>query len=723
MYIRSPKFSKTSKYQMAVIGKIRKQSTVLLIAVGGAMLLFVLSDLLGSGGSMFTGPDDKVGEINGTKITYREFEQRVQSAVENRLGGSASNEQLQQMRNQVWQEMIREHTLDQQMSDLGLSVSDREIFHTIKNDPQNQILRSYFTDQQTGQLIQRFSNPNGTVNTDAVLAYFQQILSIDPAEQPEVADAQRGFRFLIDNMRTMGRDSKYGYLISNGLYATELEIQKADAEQGRRHTIQYAVKRYNSMPDQDFKPSESELKKYYNEVKDEARFKQKEALRSIEYVVFNVLPTPGDTQSAYHALKQIIQPFSYATDDTLFVNENGDTPFNVSWKASYNLPQGQDSVIMNSDTGAIVGPYLNKNKYELTKVLDFKVSPDSVKARHILVGFPQEGEVDTAEIRKTADSLKTAIKEGADFGMIARQFSSDQSSRNEGGELEWFTEGKMVKPFNDYCFENKPGDMGMVTTQFGFHIVEIMDQTPDVQKVLVAIVDDFIEPSQQTFQEVYSEANNFALENKDPKDFLKNGVLYGSQSAPTLRKGDQNLDDLENSREIIRWAYENEAGDVSQVFDLQGEYVVALITEVREKGRIPFDLVKDNLEKELAKKKKAAGAIKKAKGAQTPQDAAKAWGVEVQASETFTFNDFSISGLGIEPKIQGKAFTLENGASAGPLEGNNGVYYITLQMAQDAPGGASRQTLEQQMGTNAATRAEQALKEKADVKDNRIKFY
>lgn len=708
---------------MAIIGKIRKQSTVLLIAVGGAMLLFVLSDLLGSGGSMFAGPDDKVGEINGTKITHREFEQRVKRAVETRLGGSANNDQLQQLRNQVWEELVRENTLDQQLSALGLSVSDGEVFYTIKNDPQNQILRSYFSDQQTGQLIERFRNPNGTVNTDAVLSYFQQVLSIDPREQPEVADAQRGFRFLIDNIRTMGRDTKYGYLISTGLYATQLEIDKADVEQGRKHTVQYAVKKYNSMNDEEFTPSESELKKYYNEVKNEARFKQKEPIRSVEYVVFDVMPTSADTQSAFNALKDMVKPFGFATDDTLFVNENGDTPFNVSWKAQYNLPKGQDTLIMKADTGSVLGPYLNGDKYEIAKVLDFKTAPDSVKARHILVGFPQEGEVDTAEIKKTADSLFTAIEEGAEFGMIARQFSSDQSSRNEGGELDWFTEGTMVKPFNNFCFQNKAGDMDIVTTQFGFHIVEIMDQTPDVKKVLVAIVDDLIEPSQKTFQEVYSGANSFALDNKEPDDFLKNGERFGSRTAPTVRKSDRNLDGLDNSREVIRWVYENEAGSVSQVFDLQGEYVVALITEVREKGRLPFEIAKDNLVTELTNKKKAAKAIEEAKNANTPQDASQAWGVQVQTSETFTFDDFSISGLGVEPNVQGKAFNLQSGESSGPIEGNQGVYFITLQMAQDAPGGATRQILEQKMATNASTRAEQAIKERADINDRRINFY
>ncbi len=687
------------------------------------MVLFVLSDLLGSGGSMFTGPDDKVGEINGTKITYSEFEQRVKRAVETRLGGSANNDQIQQLRDQVWEELIREHSLDRQMEKLGLSMSDREIFHTIKNDPQNQILRSYFSDPQTGQLIDRFSNPNGTINTDAVLSYFQQVLSVDPDEQPEAADAQRSFRFLINNMRDMGKDRKYGYLISTGLYATSLEIEKADVERGRTHTIEYAVKRYAGMPDDEFEPSESELKKYYNEVKDEARFKQKEAIRSVEYVIFDVVATPADTQSSFDALKEMVQPFSFATDDTLFVNENGDTPFNVSWKAVYNLPEGQDSAIMTADTGTVIGPYLNDDRVEISKILAFKTAPDSVRARHILVGFPQEGEVDSAEIRNIADSLKTSIEEGADFGMISRQFSADQSSRDEGGELDWFTEGTMVKPFNDYCFENKTGDMGIVATRFGFHIIEILDQTPDVEKVLLATVDDFIEPSQQTYQSVYSEANSFAIENKSADDFLTNGELYGSRTAPTVRKSDRQLDGIDNSREVVRWIYENEAGDVSKVFDLQGEYMVVLITEAREKGRLPFEIAKDGLITELTNKKKAAKAIEEAGNAATPQEAAQKWGVQVENAEPFTFNDFSIPGLGAEPKVQGKAFRLESGESAGPIEGNSGVFFITLKMSQDAPGGATRQELEQMMGSNAATRAEQAIKERASVKDNRIKFY
>ena len=709
---------------MAVIGKIRKQSTFLLIAIGGAMVLFVLGDLLTGNSVFLTGPDTEVGEINGTKISYAEYEQRLQQALAMQFPTTAPTEQQrEQVREQVWADFVRDYAMQPEFNALGIGVSDNEMFDVIKNDPSNPMLRQYFTNPQTGQVYEQFRNQMGMLDADAVINYFKQVLTLDPSSDANAAGARMSYILFKKSLRESLEDEKYNTMLQKGLYVPAIQVEMLEQEKAKQVSFSYALKYYSSLPDSTFEPSESEMKAYYNAHKNDPRFDQEEPSRSLDYVVFNVGATPEDVAQTEAELNEVKDAFINSVDDTLFVNETGDTPFNFRWVKAGDLPASVDSLVMTGEKNAVFGPVKTGNKFALYKIKESKVAPDSAKARHILI---QVNGADTSAARGTIDSLKAAIQGGADFAELAQTYSADPGSASNGGDLGWFTEGQMVKPFNDAAFEGKAGDMKIVLTQFGYHLIEVQEQTAPVQKVYVAIVDNVVEPSEATYQAVYGKASTFRTENKDGGEAYENAAdEFGLMQAPGVRAADRTLMGLENSRQIVRWAFEAELGEVSTVFDLGDQYVVARLVEVREKGLLPFEQVKDIVRTEVLKEKKAEQIMKDLAGVSSLEEAASAMGgMAIQQVPALTFDAFSIPGIGSEPELIGKIFTVEAGKMSVPLAGDNGVYVVQVNNYVDVPAdGTARTQLERNYASRVAFEASQAVREKAGIEDKRASFY
>jgi len=708
---------------MAVIGKIRKQSTFLLIAIGGAMVLFVLGDLLTGNSIFFSGPDTEVGVINGTKITYAEFEQRVQRALQMQFPSASPNDQQRsQVREQVWTDLIREYAYQPEFSALGIGASDNELFDVIKNDPSNPLIRQYFSNPQTGQVYDQFRSPNGQINTQAIINYFKQVLAVDPSQNPEAAGAKMSYLLFKKSLRESVVDQKFATLIQKGLYVPKSQVAILQSEKGKEVSFKFAVKYYASMIDSAYEPSESEMKAYYGAHKTDAQFQQTETVRSLDYVVFNVSPTAKDIESAENELVALKEDFKAAPDDTLFVNETSDTPFNFKWITAGQLPQAFDTIVMTAQAGEVVGPFRNGNKYELYKINTTKVGPDSAQARHILI---QPTDADTTIAKALADSLLNEVNGGADFAELAQEFSVDPGSAANGGDLGWFTEGRMVKPFNDACFEGKVGDIKLVRSQFGYHVIEVTELTKPVEKVYAAIVDNNIEPLEETYQNMYNTASKFQIENKSGGTTYEEAAQdLGLMQAPALRAADRTMMGLDNSRQIVRWAYESELGDVSQVFDLGDQYVVARLNEVKEEGTLSFDQAKDLIRTEVIKEKKAEEIMADISGMNNLSDVAKKLGTPVQDVATLQFDAFSVPGVGVEPKLIGKVFTLDAGQMSVPIAGNSGVFVVQVSDYKELPSdGTEKLQLERNYQSRASFEAQNALRENASIEDKRASFY
>ena len=708
---------------MAIISKIRRQSVLLLVVVGLAMVLFILGDILSSGSGFFAQQDNKVGVINGKEIDYIEFNMRVEQYISQNMAGQPVNEETRdQVRAQVWNQYVDEYLFEPLYNDLGIAVSDDELIDIIRNNPKDPTLTRYFSNQQ-GAIIEQFRDPmTGGLNGQAVIEYLKGGVY---SENEQAQQARSSWESFKEGWRTNLKAQKLNTLLKKGMYVTSMEAKESYVAKNTNIDLSYVAQLYDAMPDSAISFDDSDLQAYYNEHKNEDQYQQKETTRSIEYVVFDIVPSAADIQATKQTLAELKPAFEQTNDDTLFVTENAETPFNIRYYTDGSFPEDVDSLIFNSNKGDVFGPYREGESFKLAKVMGSKTAPDSVQARHILIRA-ENG--DTASASATADSLKAVIQANNNFAELAKEFSTDPGSAQNGGDLGYFTDGAMVPAFNEACFSGSIGDMPVVTTQFGVHLIEITDQTADKEKKLVGIVDAQIEPSDKTYEKAYNDANNFYINNDSPEAFRENGENIGIRTAPNIRLNDRTLGGFENPREIITWTYNNEVGTVSEPFTLSDQYVIALLTEVKEKGTLPLETVRSQVELEVIKQKKAAVLTERMQGQTDLSALATNLGTQIQQVAGMSFNDFSVRGLGNEPKVQGIAFTLEQGQVSIPIEGNRGVYVIRIdnkvEAATDAiPLMAEKQQIASQSGQRIDFQVQTVLRDHSGVEDLRGKFY
>ena len=705
---------------MAAIGSIRKHSGLLIGIIGSAMLLFVLGGALESTSTFFNGPNNEIGEINGKKISYQDFELKVAELEANSRGGS-TEEQRQQMREQVWNNLLKDQILGNEYEALGIVVTDEELVDIIKNDKNNQSLKQYFSDPQTGQVVSSYANPDGSLNGAAVISYLQQVVYAEGENSAEARASWENFRE--NYLRKPAEDAKYAALIAKSIYLTDVELERNQIDQSSKISFSYVSSFYNDTPDETVEISDADLKSYYNAHKSEPRFEQNEKTASMTFVTFEVLASDDDKQALKEELADLKGAFESAESDTLFINENGDTPFNIKWHAAGMFPLKQDTTIANDSVGTVVGPFLNVDKFEMVKVLDKQMRPDSAMASHILI---QSTTGDLTGVRAQIDSIKLEIEGGADFAELAIKYSADQGSAVKGGDLGWFTEGQMVPQFNDACFEGKIGDLAVVTTQYGIHLIKITDQTELLPKVLVGIIDNTVEPSQASYELAYNEASTFAITNNEAEKFTEASASLNPLEAPSLKPGDLTLMGRPNTREIVRWVFETEVGEVSDVFEIGNQFIVGLVTESREKGILPFEMVEDQVRQSVLNEKKAE-MIKAKMNGNSVEAVASAVGGSVQPAKDIAFSSFSIPGLGNEQKLLGMAFSLNAGETSKAIEGERGVYVLRVDTKNvpesvDVANG-TRQGLMAAFSSRANYEPFNALKSNASITDNRYTFF
>ncbi len=703
---------------MATLENIRKRGPIIAVVIGLALAAFILGDLLTSGQSLFQSSRNEVANINGNTLTYEEYTYRLNEMIEYyklRTRQTALDESTsEQIRSSVWEIIVREYSLKENLLSLGIGVSKEELFDMVQGNNVDQSIQQAFTNQETGMF-----------DKNLVMQFLKEM------ENDKTGQSKAIWVYLENEIKENRFYNKYYTILKKGLYVTKAEAEAEYTERGLIVDLEFATKTYASILDTTIAVSDKELSAYYKEHKKE--YKQEESF-DLAYVTFDVLPTKEDSNYVYKNIAALYEGLvaSKKEDVEKYINLNSDKPYTPTTlkKATITNPK-LDSLLFNSNEGFVYGPYTEGASYRLVRLLEKVATPDSVKASHILISI----QTNTKErANAIADSLMTELKKkDADFAATAQKHSEDKGSAIKGGDLDWFTEGMMVTEFNDACFNNKVGDMLKVETQFGVHIIKITDQTKPSTKVKVAYLDLNILPSDKTFGDIYTKANKFAGENQTSEKFEKAIVdnKLTKKLAPALTKSTAFIAGLENPRELIRWAYEAEKNSVSTVFDFNDKYVVALLTEKREKGFATPEQVKDKIEIAIRKDKKAEQIINdiKAKNITDVQAAAAFWGTTATPAGNVSFNAYSIVGAGYEPVVIAKAVTLEKDKVVGPIKGSNGVYFfkvtsITPPVIDDKINwdeNKKRLTTTLQGRTNY--QAFEAIKKAADMTDNRIKFF
>jgi peptidyl-prolyl cis-trans isomerase D len=695
-----------------VIGKIREKSTLLLVIIGGAMLAFILGDLFSSSNFLVSGSQTEVGEVAGVSIEGREFEEKVQLAIDNYKAQSGqttvTTAVTDQLREQTWMQLLRDIVMNQEMDELGVTVTPDEIYDMVQGaNPHPQVVQA-FTDPKTGQ----FDNAQ-------VFALLKRM-----EEDPELKTRWVQFEQDIAKIR---RSEKYFNLIKKGLYTTTFEAENDHKAKNEPATVRMVMKRYDTVSDSTIEVSESEIKKYYN---DHLKKYEAEPSRDVEFVAFTVEPSKEDFDKVQQWADRVKVEFGTTENDTLFVNRESDVRFNAAWTAKGSLPLSIDSIMFGAAKGTVYGPYNEGLSVKIAKLLGVKSSPDSVSARHILITPNKYG--GEAGAKAVADSLFDVVKnKKGDFAALARLKSEDPGSGAMGGDLGWFKEGQMVPSFNDACFDGKKGDITLVQSQFGYHIIEVMDQKGKSEKRAVAIVQRNVESSSKTFQMTYGQADDFARAVKSVESFDKLVSEKGlnKRLAPNLKENDRTIAGLESPREVIRWAFGAEKGDVSKVMEIGNTFVIAVLTAVREDDHTPISDIKEELEAEVRKEKKAEQFIKELADAKATdiQALADQQNLPVEVKENVTFASSAIPGLGREPEVIGTASVAPIGKLSAPIKGQQGVFVIVVDSRPTAPALPSYAQAAAGLNANFSARVDyevfEALKKKADVKDNRAKFY
>lgn len=679
--------------------------------VGGiavVLALFVLEPLLQQGSVLFGASATDVGSIDGKRIKYEEFNKKVEqsSAQFSQQYGGSLNPQMQAMAvDQAWQSEIAKTLLEKEYNRIGLTVSGDELFDLVQGKKPSPLIVQYFGNPKTGQ-----------IDRPAILS----------SRKSNDADVQKQWLLLEQEIERQALQQKYAKLISNSIYVTSLEANDEHINRNKLVNFKYVMLDYASLADKGLKITDDDYQDYYNANKN--RFVNQQEQRNLDYVSFSIKPTVKDSAAIKATVEKLAADFKTAANDSLFAASNSDHKVPYAWLTKGKLDYNIDSIAFSLPAGSFYGPVLLGNSYKLFKVVAARFSPDSVKASHILIDPGKVGGLEAA--KKMADSLKAVAQNGGNFAELAAKYSVD-GSKDKGGELGTFGRGTMVTEFENAAFDGKSGEINVAVSQFGIHVVKIEKQIGSSKVIKLAYIEKNLEPSQSTRDAAYKKASTF-LNEVNSKNFNslaeKRGYTIASAGRLTATQGF--AAGLDNPRPIIKAAYEADKGDVlPEIYGMNDAFVVAKLTEIRPKGQLSLADVKKEIQSDVINAVKAKLLIEKFEkaGKGSLEAIAQKVGKQVVPVQNIVFANPVIPGLAQENAVVGNAFGSQTGKVSKPIKGERGVYVISVDgftnPAQQTNIMQQKKSMALMLGQRSLETAFRAMQDKANIKDNRVKFY
>lgn len=733
---------------MSVLEKIRSKSGLLVGFVGLALVIFILQSALSSNGSLFGSNANSIGEIAGKDVDYMELKSKVDEYVSNYAanGQQVDDNTRQSIIEQAWTSLVNDKVLKTQWEKLGIEVGEDELADLMLVHP-HQYVVTYFTDRQTGKVYEQFADANGNLDV-------KKLNSFVAAMTPEQENFWKQLEVQIRDIRM---NEKYFNLIKKGIYTTTVEAKNDYIAQKRTVNTSFVFKAYSSVPDSAVKVTDEEIQKYYNEHL--YLYNNEETTRKIEYVIWEAIASQEDVNDIVKSMETVAAEFRERTtpaEDSLFIadkNENQNLDI-ASFKKGMINPN-IDSSIYTAPVGTVYGPYMDNNSVKVSKLMGVSSSLDSAKVRHILLayagsGASQEVTRTKEEAKKIADSLAAVLKKGGKFADFVKTYSDDGGKRmppdkkeedewmGKDGNYGWLNENSgFVEPFKRFGLDGKKGDIGVVESQFGYHIMEILDVSKGREnRYTLGTITAPIIPSQSTVDKFYAMASEFAGKNNTAELFDKavETEKLNKRIADNIKENDRNLPGIENPKEFIRSIYSPKAAvgtlvadnNGNPVFTFGNRFIVAKLAEIKEKGTSPLDQVKDQVTLKAKEEKKAEQFLaefnSKAAGAKTPEDYAGKLGLQVMKAENVSFNGYSVPNLGRDDDFMGVIAATKAGASSKPFKGQIGVYVLKVE-SETLP--ETKDYKETQKASNSAVagRAEyevyEALKKMANIVDHK----
>lgn len=708
----------TKEVEMALMNTLRdKMGKVVVAAIAVAILSFVLTDLLGGQNSIFLGGNDTtVGEIAGEKVDVKEYQQVVERLVtnyRNNFGRSPGNTELASLRDQAWQLMIVEKAFQKQYDEAGIEVGPEELVDMVQGKNLAPDVRQIFTNPQTGQfdreqLISTLNQMNQTPMGRAQWNEFEQ--SLIPARER----------------------IKYDNLMIKSSTVNNVEAQREYQDQTAVAEVKYLYIPFYAVSDSAVSYDDADLRAYLNANEEDYKT---EWNRSIKYVSFLIQASEADSAAYREDLLSLIDDFKKDEDDSLFARINSE---GTNFYSTYNLGNIPDLLKSNLNIlkeGDVIGPYIDGNSYAIYKVSSIK--DDTVgyaRASHILLKGADFSDEEKAKARAEANEVLAKLRAGEDFAELAKEYSKDGGTAINGGDLGWFDSNTMVDEFSDAVFNARSTGVipRIIETQFGFHIINVTE-LPTYTKYKIASVTREIEASDETRDAAFRKADYFAGTSGNLSEFESNAAAENLtiNDAEELRQNDLNIPRVGFARAVISWLFNTASeGRVSDVFELDDRYLVAVMTGEVEEGVADLESVRMEVASKVRNEKQAEYIINQLSGMSGSIDEIAAeYGSDasVYTSSNVTLSSNSLPSVGQAPEVIGAIFGSGSGTTTAPTKAANGVVVAEVISITPAPEIADYSTYVSSIASARENRASyylgELIRDKADIKDERYKFY
>ncbi|MDR7128681.1 peptidyl-prolyl cis-trans isomerase D [Algoriphagus sp. 4150] len=703
---------------MALIKQIRQRTGLLIGVIAGGLILFLLGgDLLSPNSSLLSSGQNIVGEIAGEDITYEEYIARVDEyklANQQRTGRVPSEVEMYSIREQAWQSMIVERVFKEEYGKLGLTISDAELVDMVQGKNIVPELRQQLVNPQTGQF-----------DKSQLVSFLQSLETADPAQQAYWNQQER--LFADSRLRV-----KYDNMLATSEFATQAE---AKGEYKAANTIADAsilFVPFYAVPDAEITVSDSDMEAYLK--KNKSKFKSGNAA-SIEYVSFSIQPSGTDSAEVISKINELTEELKAAENDSLFVLRNSDSPSPfLTIRPGDELPASLSGNVSDIQVGQTYGPFITtRSTYVSYKISDQYEGVPRLRASHIL--FSTEGMDDAAKagVKAEAETVLAQVKADGNFEVAARQYGQDGTAQN-GGDLGWFAKDDFVSEFAEAAYAAKSVGLlsTLVETEYGYHIVKVTEM-PKSTYTKVASLEVELLASDVTRNEAFRNADAFAANAGNRNEFTKNATAenYRVIQANNLDANARNINNLQNAREVIRWAFADKTskGEVSTVFELDNAYVVAALVSKRDDGDVKLADVKEQVEAQVKNEKKAEVIKAKLAGKTSLEDMKAAYPNEASVTEIpdLKLSTNVIPGVGFAPRAIGAVFGIKQGEITQPVREDVGVIVGKLNALTPAAEIGDYSSYQGQLTQSASQRTTysvmMALQDLAGVKDYRYKFF
>jgi peptidyl-prolyl cis-trans isomerase D len=719
---------------MAVLNKIRQRSLFLILIIALALFSFVLADLFKNSDALLGTAQDVVATVNGKNIDRVDFMSKVEN-VKRQLGPNATSTQAM---NRVYDQEVRRVVMNTQFEELGL---------TVEQDQMRDLIKQNFASYT------EFQNEAGLFDENKLTEFVANLKAINP-ERSVLGNFQLNYNDWLNSEKSIAigaQERTYYNMVKAGVNATLNEAEVDYLLENSTRDLKYVQIPYSTINDSLVDVTKGDIRTYINNNKSQFEV---EASRDLVFVEFKEVPSLDDENNLKGELNDFLNGkaiFENGKNDTIVAFKNvsaadvenyvnfrasSDQKFNNTFVKKSGLPAVAADTLFNLNIGDVYGPYKEGSMMKLSKMVAKRQVPDSAKVRHILIPYigassaAPEVTQTLEEAKITADSvLAEVIANRSKFPALVTALSSDKGSVDNGGVYDFHPSTQMVKPFSDFEFGNKVGDIDVVQTQFGFHIIEILGQKGTSKEVNVATIARKIEPSTETIDNVFTSASKFELAVKGAyfQDVAKENN-YVVRPVNGIKILDEQIPGLGSQRGMVKWAFENDTkvGDYKRFTIPGGGYAVAQVTKVTKKGLMDAETASLSVMSDIRKEKKAKMIRAKVTGT-TLDVVSKNQSRPISSAAAVNMKNPTITGAGLEPEVVGVAFGLSDGETSGLIDGNRGVYILSVSNIQEASKLDNFQAIANRLSTArssaAQTKVYNALKETATIEDNRATFY